>query len=474
MQDSKKLKQIAKALLEEIGENPKRIGLKDTPKRMARMWVEVFKGYDQSKMPKITVFPNNEDGIAYDQIIVDQGTFNSYCLIGDTQIKTIKGIFRIKDLVGKEEKVFCYDEKNKKFTISLANQIRKTQEKTEIWKLTTDRNTVYATPNHKFLTYNRGWIELKNLNPYDSLVALNTSINDNYLVINGQKKEHNFIYEEITKTKIKKGYVIHHKDKNKLNNDIDNLQCLSNSNHMKLHAIEYMKSLSEKEKSEIGKKANWGFLNLKNTNPEKYKQVKEKAKNSLKRLYNSEEGKKLRKLKSEKGKIWWKKNRDSDAVKERNKKISIKAIGNKNHKVIKCEFYGYEDVYNMEVEKYHNFVANNLVVHNCEHHMALFSGQFFFGYIADQHIIGLSKIARTIDYFSNRMQVQERLGHDVVNFLEHKLKPKGMILILKAHHSCKEIRGVKKRGEMITSVVRGLFASDPSTKAEFISLINLK
>lgn len=110
----------------------------------------------------------------------------------------------------------------------------------------------------------------------------------------------------------------------------------------------------------------------------------------------------------------------------------------------------------------------------CEHHMALFQGKYYFGYIPDKQIIGLSKIARIVDYFSSRMQVQERLGYDIVDYIDKKIKPKGIILIIKAHHSCKEIRGIKSKGVMTTSIVRGIFTTNPSAKQEFLSLINLK
>lgn len=109
----------------------------------------------------------------------------------------------------------------------------------------------------------------------------------------------------------------------------------------------------------------------------------------------------------------------------------------------------------------------------CEHHMALFQGTYYFGYIPDKKIIGLSKIARLIDYFSARMQVQERLGSQVVDYLDAKLHPQGLILVLKAHHSCKEIRGVRKEGEMTTSIVRGVFERDNAARQEFFSLIDL-
>ena len=108
----------------------------------------------------------------------------------------------------------------------------------------------------------------------------------------------------------------------------------------------------------------------------------------------------------------------------------------------------------------------------CEHHMALFQGTYYFGYIPDKRIIGLSKIARIVEYYASRMQVQERLGAQIVDYIERKLAPKGVILILKAHHSCKEVRGVKKEGEMTTSIVRGVFENEPVTRKEFFDLIN--
>ena len=111
---------------------------------------------------------------------------------------------------------------------------------------------------------------------------------------------------------------------------------------------------------------------------------------------------------------------------------------------------------------------------HCEHHMAVFHGQYFFGYIPDGHIIGLSKIARLVEYYSAKLQVQERLGEEILNHLETILRPKGMILIMKAKHTCKMMRGIKKDGQMTTSIVRGVFESQPETRAEFLTLINLK
>lgn len=110
---------------------------------------------------------------------------------------------------------------------------------------------------------------------------------------------------------------------------------------------------------------------------------------------------------------------------------------------------------------------------HCEHHIVPFFGKYYFAYIPDKTILGLSKVARIIDFHSAKLQVQERLVTDVVNDLERACSPQGIALVLSGRHLCKEMRGVKKfNGEMVTSDVRGLFREDPSAKKEFLSLIN--
>ena len=112
---------------------------------------------------------------------------------------------------------------------------------------------------------------------------------------------------------------------------------------------------------------------------------------------------------------------------------------------------------------------------NCEHHMCPFMGSYFFGYIPNKYVIGLSKIARTVDYFAAKLQIQERLGSEVLNYICKEIEPQGAILILKARHLCKEMRGVKKvGGEMTTSKVVGLFKEKPELELKFMELVKLK
>ena len=111
----------------------------------------------------------------------------------------------------------------------------------------------------------------------------------------------------------------------------------------------------------------------------------------------------------------------------------------------------------------------------CEHHLVAFHGVAHVGYIPgeDGRVTGLSKLARVVDLYAKRPQVQERLTTQVADALEQCLKPRGVIVVVEAEHLCMSIRGVRKPGaKTVTSAVRGLFRDSPSTRAEAMSLIH--
>jgi len=108
----------------------------------------------------------------------------------------------------------------------------------------------------------------------------------------------------------------------------------------------------------------------------------------------------------------------------------------------------------------------------CEHHLLPFLGKAHVAYLPHGRVIGISKIARVVDAFSRRPQVQERLTNQIADLIMAELEPRGVAVILEAQHTCMTIRGAKKPGSiMITSAVRGLFKSNPSTRAEAMSLL---
>jgi GTP cyclohydrolase IA len=108
----------------------------------------------------------------------------------------------------------------------------------------------------------------------------------------------------------------------------------------------------------------------------------------------------------------------------------------------------------------------------CEHHLLPFTGKAHIGYLPDGQVLGLSKFARVVDAVAKRPQVQERMTEEIADLIMTEVQPRGVGVILEASHSCMTIRGVKKPGAMtITSAVRGLIKTNPSTRAELMSLV---
>ncbi len=111
---------------------------------------------------------------------------------------------------------------------------------------------------------------------------------------------------------------------------------------------------------------------------------------------------------------------------------------------------------------------------HCEHHMVPFSGKVHIAYIpnADGRITGLSKLARLVDIFARRLQVQENLTTQIADALETALQPRGVLVHIEAEHLCMSMRGVRKPGTTtITQAVRGLFRDDARTRSEAMALI---
>lgn len=106
----------------------------------------------------------------------------------------------------------------------------------------------------------------------------------------------------------------------------------------------------------------------------------------------------------------------------------------------------------------------------CEHHMLPFLGKAHIAYIPNGKVIGLSKIPRIVDMFSQRLQVQERMTRQIADFITEVLEPKGVAVVLDGIHMCSMIRGVKKHGSgMTTSAMLGVFRDDERTRAEFMA-----
>ena len=109
----------------------------------------------------------------------------------------------------------------------------------------------------------------------------------------------------------------------------------------------------------------------------------------------------------------------------------------------------------------------------CEHHLIPFFGKAHVGYIPNGKVIGLSKIPRIIDMFSRRLQVQERLTHQIADAINSALNPKGVSVVMEGRHMCMQMRGVEKQNSFTsTSAMSGQFKKSAETRSEFLSIIN--
>ena len=109
---------------------------------------------------------------------------------------------------------------------------------------------------------------------------------------------------------------------------------------------------------------------------------------------------------------------------------------------------------------------------HCEHHLAPIIGRAHVAYLPDRRVVGISKLARVVEAYAKRMQIQEKMTAQVAKTIQEVLQPKGVAVVIEAAHQCMTTQGVHKAGvTMVTSTMLGLFRSNPTTRREFLSLV---
>lgn len=118
-------------------------------------------------------------------------------------------------------------------------------------------------------------------------------------------------------------------------------------------------------------------------------------------------------------------------------------------------------------------IVKNIEMYSlCEHHLLPFIGQCHIGYLPHKKVIGLSKIARIVDMYSRRMQIQERLTHQIASAIGEAVDARGVAVVIEAKHLCMMMRGVEKQNSvMTTSAMTGIFRDELNTRMEFLNLI---
>ena len=109
---------------------------------------------------------------------------------------------------------------------------------------------------------------------------------------------------------------------------------------------------------------------------------------------------------------------------------------------------------------------------HCEHHMAPIIGRAWVAYIPKGRVVGISKLARVVDAFAKRLQIQEKMTAQIANIIQKVLEPEGVAVVIKAEHHCMTTRGVHKHGtDMVTSRMLGVFRDNPITRQEFLAIV---
>ena len=146
-----------------------------------------------------------------------------------------------------------------------------------------------------------------------------------------------------------------------------------------------------------------------------------------------------------------------------------------------CEqiFAGLEQDASVHSEKTFHAVNNNIVIEKdivfhsvCEHHLLPFFGKAHVAYIPNEKVAGLSKLARTVEVFARRPQIQENMTAQIAEAVEKYLEPKGVMVMIEAEHMCMSMRGVQKPGtKTVTTITKGAFAEDYSLQQTFMQMV---
>jgi len=463
-------------LLQYVGEDPNREGLRQTPTRVLKAWREWCSGYGQQPSDVLKTFEDGAENCS--EMVVMRGIpVHSNCVVGSTFIETPRGRIPIKYLEDRDW-IYTVDPDTLELGLTRCKNPRVVRRDALLVRVYTDNDTVLCVPDKRILTYERGWVRADELIGGDRLVSLYRAPHSNgrdlyvnlltrkfsrkdttpHMTIASQEQmqEHRIVMHLLKEDPraLDQHVIVHHLNGETWDNDPSNLEMLTigehNRRHMKLKQHNINGTVESEKRKQLAATAS-----------------------------GREE---VRARRSASVKAYWKNlqaNPEAYDARREQTRVGIQASG-RNHVVLGVEHVPWrEDVWCMDVPHTNTFFANGIAVHNCEHHLAPFFGTATIGYIPNGQIIGLSKLVRLTNIFARRLQVQERLTNQIADALYHHiggndpdpLKPRGVGVIIECRHMCMESRGVHAPNTpTTTSALRGAFYDDPRARSEFLAL----
>lgn len=293
-----------------------------------------------------------------------RGRSDLLCLHPDTIINTLEGNIPIKKLVGKKVLVYSWDQKTNSLVIGEAKNIRKTRKNAKLVKVHfTNGDSIITTPDHLLLLRDaKAYRQAKDFLPSDRVQAVGKTIKDGYVWIQYKKHkwmlEHRFLMGKMLGRKLSSNEIVHHKNRDTLDNRLSNLELLSRADHTAIHIKDNLLTIENMKKTKkiLQKKMEGNSLAKGNRFNLTKEQILKESK-GLKLAYanmNALQKENIRK-------------RNTKASLSRFQKGKrINQYATFNHEIVYVENLDYRsDVYDLEVEKYHNFSANGIISHNC-------------------------------------------------------------------------------------------------------------
>jgi len=503
------MQNLTKALLEEVGEDSSREGLKETPQRVADMYAELTEGYSMNPSQILSKEWNEVSGM----VVAKDIEFFSLCVPSKQLVNTVEGV-KPAAAVKVGDKFWTLDNGRVVETTVTAISSRKTRQLVEIM---TSEDTFRVTPDHPFATHD-GWVEAADLEgeqvewtPPRSLCRTryrpkigyplgyaigalfsDGSVADRYvsLVVNDRRFARKFsrtmgdafgVASRIDRVERPSGFLHRPVPGSRVRivssylADLFRQWAGGDAHHMRQQFPRVVLNSRNCVRGFIDGYADGDGFRVKNANGsivvsgnvEFLRQMAEvidarftPSRQSRSKLYISDRWDKPG---------WFRKHgfRQED---HRTDLVESKFVDVLSVKPLKAEGKKPYTVYSFKCSPHPTFLINGHLSHNCEHHILPFYGKVHIGYIPSKAVVGVSKLVRLVDCFSKRLQLQERMTKQIADALNAALQPHGVVVVVQARHLCMQMRGVKSGADIVTSEIRGQFKKFES-RNEFFNML---